>query len=38
MQCTVWALLGALAKWRKAAISFVMKVRPSVRTKQLGSH
>jgi hypothetical protein len=30
-------LLGAFAKVRRAAISFVMSVRPSVRMEQLGS-
>ena len=30
--------LGAFAKLRKATISFVMSVRPSVRLEQLGSH
>jgi hypothetical protein len=30
--------IGAFAKLRKATISFVMLVRPSVRTEQLGSH
>jgi hypothetical protein len=30
--------LGALAKLRKATISFVMSVRLSVRMEQLGSH
>jgi len=30
-------LLGAFAKLRKATISFVMSVRPSVRMQQLGS-
>jgi len=29
---------GALAKLRKTTISFVMSIRPSVRTEQLGSH
>jgi len=32
------AFLGALAKVRKATISFVMSVRLSVRMEQLGSH
>ena len=31
------AVLGAFAKLRKATISFVMSVRPSVRMEQLGS-
>jgi hypothetical protein len=31
-------LLGAFAKLRKATISFVMSVRPSVSMEQLGSH
>jgi hypothetical protein len=31
-------LLGAFAKLRKATISFVMSVRPSVRLEQLGFH
>jgi hypothetical protein len=31
-------LLGAFSKLRKAAISFVMSVRPSARMEQLGSH
>ena len=30
--------LGAFVKLRKATISFVMSVRPSVRLEQLGSH
>jgi hypothetical protein len=30
--------LGAFAKLRKATISFVMSVRPSVRMEQLGFH
>jgi len=30
--------LGAIAKLRKSAMKFVMPVRPSVRTEQLGSH
>jgi len=30
--------LGAFAKLRKATISFVMSVRPSVRMQQLGFH
>jgi hypothetical protein len=30
--------LGVFSKLRKATISFVMSVRPSVRMKQLGSH
>jgi hypothetical protein len=34
--CNVF--LGAFAKLRKATISFVMCVRLSVRTEQLGSH
>jgi hypothetical protein len=31
-------ILGAFAKLRKATISFVVSVRPSVRIEQLGSH
>jgi hypothetical protein len=31
-------ILGAFAKLRKATIGFVMFVRPSVRTEQLGPH
>ena len=31
-------LLGAFAISRKATISFVMSVRPSVRMEELGSH
>jgi hypothetical protein len=31
-------LLGAFPKLRKATISFVMTVRPSIRMAQLGSH
>jgi len=27
-----------LAKFRKATVSFIMSVRPSVRTEKLGSH
>ena len=30
--------VGAFAKLRKATVSFVMFVRPSVRMEQLGSH
>jgi hypothetical protein len=30
--------LGAFAKLRQAAINFVMSVRPSALTEQLGSH
>jgi len=33
-----WLGLGAFAKQRKATISFVVSVRPSVRIEQLGSH
>jgi hypothetical protein len=32
------SILGAFAKLRKATISFVLSVRPSVRMEQLGSH
>jgi hypothetical protein len=32
----LYAFLGALAKLRKATVSFVMSVRPSVRMEQLG--
>jgi hypothetical protein len=32
------SFIGAFAKLRKASISFVMSVHPSVRMKQLGSH
>ena len=31
-------ILGAFAKFRKATISFVMSVRPSVRMQKLGCH
>jgi hypothetical protein len=31
-------ILGAFGKLRKAAISFIMSVRPSVRMEQFGSH
>jgi len=31
-------ILGAFAKLRKASISLVMSVLPSVRTEQLGCH
>jgi len=48
-KCGLWAgqygnfalpclFLGAFAKFRKAIISFVMSVRPSVHMKQFGSH
>ena len=33
-----YRFLGAFAKLRKEAVSFVMSVRPSVRMEQLGSH
>jgi hypothetical protein len=32
------AFLGAFAELRKATISFVVSVRPSVHIEQLGSH
>jgi hypothetical protein len=32
----VFGFLGALAKLRKATISFIMSVRPSVRMEKLG--
>jgi hypothetical protein len=31
-------ILGVFAEFRKAAISFVVSVRPSVFTEELGSH
>jgi hypothetical protein len=34
----IFRFLGAFAKQRKAAMSFVMSVRPSVRMEQLGSN
>jgi hypothetical protein len=41
LHCPLW-ILGVIAKLRKANISFVMSVRPSVlppfRIEQLGSH
>jgi hypothetical protein len=38
-KCIVyWYFLGAFAKLRKATVSFVASVRPSVRMQQLGSH
>jgi len=33
-----WSFLGALAEFRKATISFVMSVHPSVRMEQFGYH
>jgi hypothetical protein len=33
----ILSILGAFAKLRKATISFVMSVRLSIRTEQLGS-
>ena len=33
-----YCILGAFAKFRKATISFVISVLPSVRMEQLGSH
>ena len=35
---TCMGFLGAIAKFRKATISFVMSVRLSVHMEQLGSH
>jgi hypothetical protein len=32
------SILGTFTKLRKAATSFVMSIRPSVRVEQLGSH
>ena len=32
------SFIVAFAKFRKATVSFVMSVRPSVRMQQLGSH
>ena len=37
-QFVVFCYLDALAKLRKATISFIMSVRPFVRMEQLGSH
>ena len=34
----VTSFSGAVAKLRKATVTFVMSVRPSVRMEQLGSH
>jgi hypothetical protein len=36
--CDLLSFLGAFEKLRKATISFVMSVCPSVRTEQLGYH
>jgi hypothetical protein len=36
--CGLVEFVGAFAELRKAAVSFVMSVRPSVRMEQLGSH
>ena len=36
--CVIPLFLGAFAKLRKATVSFVTSVRPSVRMEQLGSH
>jgi hypothetical protein len=37
-QHKIWLFLGAVANLRKAAISVVISVCPSVRIEQLGSH
>jgi hypothetical protein len=38
LNCHLYQILGAFAKLRKAAISFVMSARLSVRMEHLGSH